>query len=535
MNIITLTRLTLCNETVFSSFLKRSRHAVLFLLLTVSVSVYAQQTIKVKVDPSSSKVVVFMVNQMKAGISIDWGDGNATDYSTNEKGLNTVSGHQVGDEIIITAGNKLKTFVCADNNLTSLNVTGAPYLQSLYCQNNKLTELSLTKCKELKDINCSNNSLTKLSLTTSANPNLETLNISGNTLGNVSGNASSTTFTAAMTNLQYADISNNGKIKIVKVNSNNILDYLDCSNNNVTSCTLPTTEPKVTTLVLENNNLTTLDDASLASIQQLYADNNAIGQILLKDAKNLSEISAADNKLTLVTLPSRKMRVVNYPGNMLYFNSFPKTLYKPEYMTLTPQNPFPIEGLTAYNGYQYIVLSPGYSERANADYYVDMGSLLLDFNGQNKTALSFVSFDNPDEPVELVRVTRSGAEGDFINYNSGKVSFLTPHYKVCAKLTHSTTYTEDLGYVFYSQPFAVSKEYADDYIAGIGNVTTSDTNDLNVLVENGQVTISASKNTHLNIYTTDGKCSWNGNVGKTPITLRLPKGIYILNGKKVIL
>ena len=513
----------------------RSRFMLLMLLCMTFTIVQAQQTIKMKVSPTSSKDVTILVNQTKSGVTVDWGDGNAVPYSTNEKGLNVIQGSPKGEEITLTGNNMLRTLVCADNDLTSLVVTGAPYLQSLYCQDNQLKELLLTKSKALKDLNCANNQLTKIGITAAANPDLETLNVSGNALGNVSGSSTGTTFNPAFTKLQYADVSGNGKIKIVRMTSNTMLDYLDCSDNNVTTFALPTDGPTITSLVAENNSITSLGTTTLTAIHQLYADNNAITELPLKEAKNLKEVSAANNQLTSVTLPSHKMRIVNYPNNKLYFNSLPRTLYTPEYVCLLPQNPFPLTGLKTYSDYQYAELSPGYAERTNADYYVDMSALLSDFNGQNRTNLSFVSLDDPANPVEFVRVTRSDGEGDFVNYSSGKISFLTPHYRVVAKLTHTNKYTEDLGYVFYSEPFAVSLEYAQAYVAGLTNVYADNENGLNVRIGNGQIHVRSDKDTQVNIYTIDGKRVWSGFVGKKGAVIRLLKGIYMVNNKKVIL
>ena len=59
---------------------------------------------------------------------------------------------------------KLTDLLCADNNLTELDVSENPELGLLICYNNSLTSLNLNKNTKLRSLNCNNNKLTVLDL-----------------------------------------------------------------------------------------------------------------------------------------------------------------------------------------------------------------------------------------------------------------------------------------------------------------------------------------------------------------------------------
>jgi Leucine-rich repeat (LRR) protein len=54
--------------------------------------------------------------------------------------------------------------MCADNTLTTLDVSNNVALEAIDCSNNKLTQLSFDKNVNLVNINCSSNSLTNIDL-----------------------------------------------------------------------------------------------------------------------------------------------------------------------------------------------------------------------------------------------------------------------------------------------------------------------------------------------------------------------------------
>jgi hypothetical protein len=85
------------------------------------------------------------------------------------------------DLISLTLGNQpnMTYLDCANNYLSSLNVSGLTLLQSLNCANNQLTSLNFSGLLSLVDVTCSGNQLTSLDLSNS--PELQYL-VCGNNL-----------------------------------------------------------------------------------------------------------------------------------------------------------------------------------------------------------------------------------------------------------------------------------------------------------------------------------------------------------------
>ena len=84
------------------------------------------------------------------------------------------------------------------------------------------------------------------------------------------------------------------------------------------------------------------------------------------------------------------------------------------------------------------------------------------------------------------------------------------------------------GFVINSTPIAIG-----DDITGTDNITAN-SNELQITTAGNAIVMSCGTSTAVNIYTIEGKKAWNGNVYGT-VNVTLPKGIYIVNGKKVIL
>lgn len=80
----------------------------------------------------------------------------------------------------LSKNTKLKVLECNNNKLTSLNVTKNTALTTLKCSDNKLTSIDVTKNTALIFLNCSSNLLTKLDVT--MNTKLRDLNCYGNQL-----------------------------------------------------------------------------------------------------------------------------------------------------------------------------------------------------------------------------------------------------------------------------------------------------------------------------------------------------------------
>jgi hypothetical protein len=69
-------------------------------------------------------------------------------------------------------------------------------------------------------------------------------------------------------------------------------------------------------------------------------------------------------------------------------------------------------------------------------------------------------------------------------------------------------------------------------LVGVDNVKTEE---LSITISQGGLVLQSGTPTHVNVYSTDGKLVWKGEVDVNPLTVSLPKGIYLVNGKKVLL
>ena len=76
----------------------------------------------------------------------------------------------------VSKNTKLRVLSCRDNQLTSLELYSNPELVTLYCQNNRIQDLYLNDVPLLQNLNCSDNLLTKLNA--SFHESLTTLNVS---------------------------------------------------------------------------------------------------------------------------------------------------------------------------------------------------------------------------------------------------------------------------------------------------------------------------------------------------------------------
>lgn len=78
-----------------------------------------------------------------------------------------------------------------------------------------------------------------------------------------------------------------------------------------------------------------------------------------------------------------------------------------------------------------------------------------------------------------------------------------------------------------SQPIAIG-----DDVTSIG--TTVADNGLQVSVDGGQLQLSSAQPVQATVVSLEGKVVWKNTVSGS-VSLSLPKGVYIVNGQKVIL
>ena len=157
----------------------------------------------------------------------------------------------------------LKSLICSNNQLTSLDVHENTALEYLACTQNKLTSLDVRQNTKLTSLYCYRNQLTELDV--SQNPALQTLCCYQNQLTslNVSKNAELEVLWCYENPLTSLDVRQNTKLKVLgcrenqltslDVSQNTALEYLACRQNKLAS--LDVSQTAVTTLDASGNQI----------------------------------------------------------------------------------------------------------------------------------------------------------------------------------------------------------------------------------------------------------------------------------------
>jgi Leucine-rich repeat (LRR) protein len=158
-------------------------------------------------------------------------------------------------------GGNIRTLVCPDNKLTSLDVSKIPYVSILNCARNQLDSIDVSPASSMTSFDCSGNKLTKVTLGENA---VRNFNCSGNSLTSVD--------VSKCTDLSIFNCSNNN-LATLDVTANTGLTSLNCSNNKLTSLGL-STNTNLTTLNCSNNNLTSLDLSKCTDLSNFTCTGN---------------------------------------------------------------------------------------------------------------------------------------------------------------------------------------------------------------------------------------------------------------------
>lgn len=478
-----------------------------------------EQTVTLTTARAAGEELTLLLNKA-TGLSVDWGDGTFVPVERGESEIIEVTGKVLGPTVVVKGGSSLTLLGCASCGLTSLDASGAPQLRSLYCQNNELSSLDITGLAELTDLNCANNALTELALGEAAYPVLETVNVSGNRLGG--------TFVIRQDKLQYIDVSDN-EFTRVYANSDPSLNVLICSNNKLSgSLSLNTNVSNLSAVVCHGNALTgiTVNSGSgLPSLRTLICDDNGLKTLNLSQSEGLAYLSCQRNSLASVSLHAKARPSAFHCGdNSLTFSSFPSV--RPEAFSADPQSDIDISGQLGLleGGYLYMRLCPSYAERN--DYALDLDAYRRDASGLTAVQFSCIRVEADGSETELERGTSSSAPKDYSN-TSGKLAFFNAAKEVYVRMTH----TRYPGFALRTIPFAVCDPDGD--LTGIGRADAS--GGLSASVEGGRLLLSSPSAQEVRVYSVDGRPAWTGRVGAEPVVVSLPRGVYVVNGRKVAL
>ena len=233
----------------------------------------------------------------------------------NGKGITTLEGIQNFPY--------LKYLYCAQNQLTSLDVSKNTELQFLSCRENNLTSLNVSKNKKLEELHCYDNQLASLDV--SGNPVLWYLDCDTNQLTSldVSKNTNLTSLSCKQNRLTSLDVSQNpalenlhcheNKLTSLDVSRNPALEDLRCNENQLTSLDVGK-NTNLTTLVCFDNKLTSLDVSQNTKLEKLWCYQNQLTELDVSQTA-VTELKASGNQITIeVEETSRTFDLRTLPG-----------------------------------------------------------------------------------------------------------------------------------------------------------------------------------------------------------------------------
>ncbi len=206
---------------------------------------------------------------------------------------------------------KLNELQCWSNELTSLNVTGCTALERLWFQYNKISNIDISSCTKLDHINCEENNLTSLdahnlknlkAITCKKNQ-LTSLNVSGCTSMQViqcDSNKLETLDLSNLTNLESVSCTYNNMTSLITLNTTGKYNALNCSNNLLTS--LDATG--FSTIDCSYNNLSNLKVG--ASLFMLWCSHNQLDKIDFSTCTRIAELDCSYNKLKSLDVTATK-------------------------------------------------------------------------------------------------------------------------------------------------------------------------------------------------------------------------------------
>ena len=219
--------------------------------------------------------------------------------NVNQKGIKTLKGIEFFDE--------LECLLCANNQLTSLDVSQNEWLLQLECQSNQLTSIDLKKNTNLQVLDIRYNQLTSINL--SQNPDLISFRCDGNKLTSldVSRNRELKALDCCLNKLGSLELSNNtelvelycidDQLSYIDVRNCPDLEIFYCYTNQLTSLDV-SRNTKLHQLVCDENKLTSLDLSKNKELKTLNSGHNPLGTLDVSNNTALVELYCAENQLT---------------------------------------------------------------------------------------------------------------------------------------------------------------------------------------------------------------------------------------------
>ena len=440
------------------------------------------------------KISIALNEDVKA--TLTWGNGDTEEIVFTGEELEVVVKHA---DFTISTDQRVTTLYCPDCQLTGLDLNEAPNLASLVCPNNQLEKLNVGKNSRLVELNCANNKLSSISLNSC--DELLSLNVANNSLTSLS--------TPKLMNLKTLICSNNN-LKSLSITSLRDLETLWCQGNEISSILFSSVAKPVQICAFDNQ-LETLKPAVLEGLSEIWLDNNQFSQLDFSANTTLSTLSASNNKLTLIKLNNEKvskdkLEVFYVDGNQLMFNSFPSVY-----------NTSRKDSLIAYNiDNQIPYVYDEKLEKLELNTKYDFSELIRK-NGWGSNIRPEVVWKDGQGNV-LVK------NQDYKSFSSNtSFTFLKDFAAVYGEVTS----------VFY--PGATLRFAKMQVGTPTGIEDLVEENALRVSAKAGMLQVSTPVATLVEIYNVSGALLVKENVAAGSYSWTLPAGIYIVNGKKVVL
>jgi len=371
----------------------------------------------------------------------------------------------INDLTGIEAFENLTNLVCANNQLTNLDVSQNTNLTHLNCNDNQLNSLVLNI--NLTNLSCRNNQLSSLdvsqntnlaylycihnmlgNLDVSQNPSLATLICGNNQLSNLVLNPNLTYLTCDNNQLSSLDVSQNtnltnlgcgnNQLSSLDVSQNTNLASLGCANNQLSSLDV-SQNPGLVTLSCYSDQLTNLDVSQNPSLTNLFCGNNQLSSLDVSQNTNLTNLYCNYNaNLSYVNLKNGNNMLISE----LRFTNLPnlQTVCVDE-LDSEITNDIRLDVGHSVTFTEYCSLVPAQSNTITGTAFLD-----LDNNGCDNTDIVFNDFLITTSNGTESFTTNVQSDGSYVLY-TGEGDFTTnftanlPSFFSASPASYSNTFT----------------------------------------------------------------------------------------------
>lgn len=250
------------------------------------------------------------------GLNCAQNDLTSIDISGAPQLLKLLAGRNQLKKIDLSHNANLQELYLYKNQITTLDPTPCQFLLELDVDENKLNEINLSNCPNLTKFSCTRNAINTLDL--SSQRNLRILYCGGNNLTSLDLSKCEELREATCANnlLENISIAANKKLKefycaankftTLDVSQNTKIELLDCRDNQLTSLDVSNLY-ELHTLACGYNRLNTLTfpiekDGKHAGLINLYAQSNALSHLALERTPDMKVLYVMENNFSELEL-----------------------------------------------------------------------------------------------------------------------------------------------------------------------------------------------------------------------------------------